>query len=82
MGQPRETTGIDMDHIATRIIIRMTIPMVRNVTHTEKTYTTIKMTKITIMPTEVIEVTHEIADICDKIMNIGHSVVIVDKLIF
>ena len=40
------------------------------------------MTKIITMPTEVIEITHETAEICDKITNIGHSGVIVDKIIF
>ena len=40
------------------------------------------MTKIITMHTEVIEVTHETAEIYDKIMNIGHSGVIEDKIIF
>ena len=40
------------------------------------------MTKIIAMSTEVIGVTHETTEICDKITNIGHSRVIVDKIIF
>ena len=35
-----------------------------------------------IMPTKVIEVTHETAEICNKIMNKGHNGIIVDEIIF